>query len=122
MTWYLKKTGRYGTIPMTPAITDIASGIPTKVKKSQRSSVWPSQSIKTARFNEAYPVVSTGDLFVSRYKNQLVTYTPYTYLNKKTTASANIPLQYNTCKSLDLTYGKLSSGLIKEYADSMCSK
>ena len=117
--WYLKKTGRYGTIPMTPAITDIASGIPTKVKKSQRSSVWPSQSIKTARFNEAYPVVSTGDLFVSRYKNQLVTYTPYTYLNKKTTASANIPLQYNTCKSLDLTYGKLSSGLIKEYADSI---
>lgn len=117
--WYLKKTGRYGTIPMTPTITDIATGIPTKVKKSTRTSTWSSISAKTNAFNEAYPEVSTGDLFVSRYKNQLVTYTPYTYLNKKTTASANVPLQYNTCKSLDLTYGKLSSGLIKEYADSI---
>lgn len=117
--WYLKKTGRYGTIPMTPTITEIASGIPTKVKKSQRSSVWPSIAKKTEAFDAAYPEVSTGDLFVSRYKNQLVTYTPYTYLNQKITASANIPLQYNTCKSLDLKYGKLSSGLIREYADSI---
>lgn len=116
---YLKKTGRYGTIPMTPEITDIATGIPTQVMKSKRAGVWSSLKNKQKSFDEAYPEVSTGDLFVSRYKNQLVTYTPYSYLNKNTTASANIPLQYNTCKSLDLTYGKLSSGLIKEYADSI---
>lgn len=117
--WYLKKTGRYGTIPMTPEITDIAAGIPTQVLKSKRYSTWSSLQNKVTSFNEAYPEVSTGDLFVSRYKNQLVTYTPYTYLNKKVTAEANIPLQYNTCKSIDLTYGKLSSGLIKEYEDSI---
>lgn len=117
---YLKKTGRYGTIPMTPCLTEIASGIPNKVKKSQRASVWSSQQIKTAKFNQAYPQVSTGDLFVSRYRNQLVTYTPYSYLNSKTTASANVPLLYNTCQSMDLTWGKLSSALVKEYADSIC--
>ena len=117
---YLKKTGRYGTIPMTPCLTEIASGIPNKVKKSQRASVWSSHQIQTAKFNQAYPQVSTGDLFVSRYRNQLVTYTPYSYLNSKTTASANVPLLYNTCQSMDLTWGKLSSALVKEYADSIC--
>lgn len=117
---YLKKTGRYGTIPMTPCLTSMASGIQTKVKKTQRTSVWSSQQIKTAKFNQAYPEVSTGDLFVSRYRNQLVTYTPYSYLNSKTTASANVPLLYNTCQSMDLTWGKLSSALVKEYADSIC--
>lgn len=117
---YLKKTGRYGTIPMTPCLTSMASDIQTKVKKSQRNSVWRSLSVKTAQFDEAYPAVSTGDLFVSRYLNQLVTYTPYSYLNSKTTASANVPLLYNTCQSMDLTWGKLSSALVKEYADSIC--
>lgn len=118
--WYLKKTGRYGTIPMTPCLTDLSTGIETKVKKSQRNSVWSSQNVKISKFNQAYPEVSTGDLFVSRYRNQLVTYTPYTYLNEKTTASANVPLLYNTCTSMDLTWGKLSSALVKEYADSIC--
>ena len=117
---YLKKTGRYGTIPMTPCLTSMASGIQTKVKKTQYKNVWRSLSDKTAKFNEAYPEVSTGDLFVSRYRNQLVTYTPYSYLNSKTTASANVPLLYNTCQSMDLTWGKLSSALVKEYADSIC--
>lgn len=117
---YLKKTGRYGTIPMTPCLTSMASDIQTKVKKSQRNSVWRSLSAKTAQFDKAYPAVSTGDLFVSRYRNQLVTYTPYSYLNKKTTASANVPLLYNTCQSMDITWGKLSSALVKEYADSIC--
>ena len=117
---YLKKTGRYGTIPMTPCLTSMASGIQTKVKKTLHKSVWRSLSDKTAKFNEAYPEVSTGDLFVSRYRNQLVTYTPYSYLNSKTTASANVPLLYNTCQSMDLTWGKLSSALVKEYADSIC--
>ncbi len=116
---YLKKTGRYGTIPVTPCLTEMSAGIPNKVKKTQRTSVWSSQTVKTAKFNQAYPQVSTGDLFVSRYRNQLVTYTPYSYLNSKTTAKANVPLQYNSCKSLDLTWGKLSSAIIKEYADSI---
>ena len=115
---YFKKTGRYGAIPIVIDLyDDLAKAIPVQVKKSAYSSRWSSQTKKVADFNAQYPEVSTGDLYVNRYKNQLVTYTPYTYMNKKKQASAVIPLQYNTCESLELTWGKLSSGLIREYAD-----
>ena len=117
---YFKSTGRYGAIPITPELNDdLARQIPSQVKKTSRGSVWSSQSQKRGKFNAAYPEVSNGDLFVARHKNQLVTYTPYTYLNKKKTASAEVPLQYNTCERLDLQYGKLSSGLIREWSDSI---
>ena len=115
---YFKSTGRYKAIPIVPGLyDDVAKNIPNQVKKTQKSTAFPSQAQKTAKFNLAYEQVSTGDLFVSRFKNQLVTYTPYTYLNAKKTAKANIPLKYNTCSSLDLIYGKLGSGIIREYED-----
>lgn len=115
---YFKKTGRYGAIPMVTGLyDDLAKAIPVQVKKSQRASVWNTQTKKVNAFNQQYPEVSKGDLYVNRYRNQLVTYTPYTYLNNKTTASAEIPLLYNTCDSLKLQYDQLSSGLIREYAD-----
>ena len=115
---YFKKTGRYGAIPMVTGLyDDIAKAIPVQVKKSQRTSVWSTQTKKVNAFNEQYPEVSTGDLYVNRFRNQLVTYTPYSYLNVKTSASAVIPLQYNTCETMELQYDKLSSGIIREYAD-----
>ena len=117
---YFKKTGRYGTIPVAIGLyDDAAKAIPVQVKKSAYASRWTTQTRKVNEFNTQYPEVSTGDLYVNRYRNQLVTYTPYTYMNAKTTATATIPLQYNTCEALQLTYGKLSSGLIREYADSI---
>ena len=112
---YFKKTGRYGTIPVCIDLyDDLAKTIPVKIKKSQR---WSSLSDKIAEFNAQYPEISTGDLFVARSGNQLVAYTPYSYLNKKTTATATIPLQYNTCDELTLNFNKLSGGLIREYGD-----
>ncbi len=115
---YFKSTGRYGAIPMVTGLyDDVAKTIPVQVKKSNYSSRWGTQAKKQNDFNTQYPEVSKGDLYVNRYRNQLVTYTPYTYLNKKTTASAAIPLLFNTCDSLKLVYNKLSSGLIREYAD-----
>ena len=118
--WYLKSTGRYGAIPMVTGLyDDVAKSIPVQVKKSAYSSRWGTQSKKVNEFNELYPEVSKGDLYVNRYRNQLVTYIPYTYLNKKKSATAEIPLQYNTCDTLKLTYAKLSSGIVREYADSI---
>ena len=115
---YFKKTGRYAAIPVAIGLYDeLAKSIPVQVKKSNYTTRWSSQTKKVNDFNQQYPEVSTGDLYVSRYKNRLVTYTPYTYMNKKTTATAQIPLLYNTCESLSLTYGKLSSGYVREYAD-----
>ena len=116
--WYLKSSGRYGAIPMVPGLyDDIAKSIPVQVKKSGFSSRWGTQSKKVKEFNELYPEVSKGDLYVNRYRNQLVTYAPYTYLNKNKHATGAIPLQYNTCDSLKLDYYNLSSGVIREYAD-----
>ena len=115
---YFKRTGRYGTIPIVMGLyDDAAEAIPLQVKKSAYTSRWSTTAKKQADFNEQYPEVSTGNLFVERWNNQLVTYTPYSYLNSKTTASATIPLQYNTCEALQLVYNKLSAGLISEYED-----
>ena len=115
---YFKSTGRYGAIPMVIGFyDDAAKSIPVQVNKSQYASRWNTQTKKVTEFNEQYPEVSTGDLYVNRYRNQLVTYVPYTYLNKKTTAQAVIPLQYNSCQTLELRYAKMSSGIIREYED-----
>ena len=119
---YFKSTGRYGAIPMVTGLyDDAAKAIPVQVKKSAYKNRWGTEvdekSKKVTEFNSLYPEVSKGDLYVNRYRNQLVTYTPYTYLNGKKTAEGAIPLQYNTCDTLKLTYGKLSSGIIREYAD-----
>ena len=115
---YLKKTGRYATIPLVIGLyDDLAKSIPVQMKKSARNSRWSTQAKKVKEFNEQYPEVSSGDLFVARTANQIVAYTPYTYLNSKTTADAGIPLKYNTCDSLYLSFNKLSSGLFREYAD-----
>ena len=112
---YFKKTGRYGAIPIVISLyDDLAKSIQKKIYKASK---WSSLTAKVKDFNNLYPEVSTGDLYVNRYRNQLVTYTPYSYLNKNKKASATIPLQYNTCESLELTWGKLSSGHIREYAD-----
>lgn len=117
---YFKSTGRFGAVPMTLELNDdLAKAIPNQVKKSKRTTTWSSLTVKANKWKQAYPEISTGDLFVTRIKNQLVTYTPYTYVNSKTSAKANVPLQYNTCESLDLNWGKLSSGLIREYDDSI---
>ena len=115
---YFKSTGRYGAIPIVMGLyDDAAKAIPVQVKRSNYTSRWGTLAKKQADFDAQYPEVSKGDLYVNRYRNQLVTYTPYTYLNTKKSASAEIPLLYNTCDSLKLKYAKLSSGVIREYAD-----
>ena len=115
---YFKSTGRYGAVPMVTGLyDDAAKEIPVQVRKSAYASRWSTIQKKVNEFNELYPEVSKGDLYVNRYHNQLVTYTPYTYLNKLKCAAADIPLLYNTCDSLKLRYGKLSSGIVREYED-----
>jgi hypothetical protein len=115
---YFKSTGRYGAIPMVTGLYDeLAQAIPVQVKKSNYTTRWNTQAKKVNDFNAQYPEVSKGNLYVNRYLNQLITYTPYTYLNKNTRAKAAMSLQYNTCDSLLLDYDKLSSGVIREYSD-----
>ena len=118
--WYLKSTGRYGAIPMVTGFYDeAAKNIPVRVNKSNYNSRWGTQSKKVSEFNSLYPEVSKGDLYVNRYHNQLITYTPYTYLNKTKTATGELPLLYNSCDSLKLTWNKLTGAVVREYADSI---
>ena len=115
---FFKKTGRYGAIPVCVGMyDDLSNAIELQVKKSKRNSVWPTEQAKKNDFDRLYPEVSTGDLYVNRHRNQLITYTPYTYLNVKTSATGEIPLKYNTCDKLTLTLGKLCNAAVREYAD-----
>lgn len=117
---YLKKTGRYPTIPVVMGKYDsLANTIPnyaarTAINNKRR---WPDQAAKIAEFNRLYPEISKGDLFVARLKNQLTCYFPYSYMNKKKKASALIPLQYNTCDTLSVECGLFGSAIVSEYED-----
>jgi hypothetical protein len=115
---YLKRTGRYQTIPVVLGLYDsLAQTIPVQVKRTTYDSRWGTLSKKVNEFNSLYPEISTGNLFVARNKNELVTYFPYSYLGTRTTAQGIVPLQYNTCDTLTMTWGRLSSAIVREYAD-----
>ena len=121
---YFKKTGRYATIPIViDMFDDKAKNAGIKVIK--RSDYNANHSDKVSVFNAAYPdpVIDEGDLFVARHKNALVCYYPFSDRKKesngdyKTTSYAKVPLKYNTCTSMDLTFGVFSSAHAKEYSD-----
>lgn len=119
---YFKKTGRYQTIPIVISLYDsLAKSIPVRVTRTSynNKTKWKNQEAKIADFDKYYPEVSKGDLFVARHHNQLTCYYPFSYLNKKKTASADVPLQYNTCDSINLKFAKFSSALMHEYKDSI---
>ena len=115
---YFKKTGRYRAVPVVCGLYDsLAKSIPLQVYRSAYSSKFGNVNTKVKEFNRLYPEISSGDLFVSRYRNQLVTYFPYSYFNRKKTASASIPLEYNSCDTLELVYGAFGNGIVREYPD-----
>lgn len=119
---YFKKTGRYQTIPVVIDLFDnVAKKIPTQIKRSaiNNKTAWANQAAKVQLFNANYPEISSGDLFVARNKNALVCYYPYSFMNEKTTASASIPLKYNTCQKVDLKFAQYSSAIINEYSNQM---
>lgn len=110
--FYLRKTGRY---PAIPVIAEFAgtSGNDFKYKYNQSSiSSWENTATKTRELNRIFPKEYDGDLFAGRHENTWVTYNPW---NK--VSSANIPLKYNTCESLDLTFETFTTGVWKEYSD-----
>lgn len=112
-----KSTGRYPTIPMSHTLSnDLSYDFEIVVNKSEYKTYWATIDDKIADLNELFPEEYTGDMYAAHYDNVWVTYNPYK-ANK--TASANIPLQYNTCDSIDLEYSRYTTGVIKETADSL---
>ena len=115
-TW-LKKSGRYATIP-TVATMDDASGFNIRVAQKSYNlytSRWANTDAKVAELNTLYPEISSGDMYVGRMQNVLLAYNPYVNTDQNTTAI--IPLQYNTCTNLQLDYPAHTFSVVTEKAD-----
>lgn len=99
---FYKKTGRYPTIPTAYGLADsLAKSFEVVVYKSDYLTRWGNVERKVAEFDELFEELYTGDLYAGNFENGWVTYNPY---KAETTASASIPLRYNTCETLELEY------------------
>lgn len=111
---YFKKTGRYPTIPVVYQLADAdANSFIYKVNQSQYASKWSNKDVKVKEFDALFPQEYTGDLYVGRHENGWVTYNPGQSPN------ASIPLKYNTCDRVELSYSKYSLGVMKEYSNKL---
>ena len=112
-TW-LKKSGRYPTIP---SIYDYpADGLfqfcVAKRSPELYTDRWPTTEDKLTELNSIYPEVSTGDLYVGRFDSHLLAYNPYMNINQD--ASASIPLQNYDGAKLDLVFTPHTFSVINE--------
>ena len=118
-TWF-KKSGRYATIPQLYSEgayeTSLFSG-GTIVKKSQYKTRWPNEQKKIDEFNSLYAAEYTGDMSVSRVNNSWYTYNPW--INKDIVTTASIPLKYNTCDSIALSYPAHTFSVINESSNKL---
>jgi len=116
-TW-LKKTGRYPTIPIVFKSGAYETGsFNTVVNKSAYSQRWPNTQTKVNELNMLFPSEYSGDIYTGRMNNSWITYHPY--LDSSLVTKGTIPLKYNSCDSLTLSYSPYSTGLITEYGDKL---
>jgi hypothetical protein len=116
-TTFFKKTGRYPAIPMVYKLGDsLANTFQVKVNKSAYATRWPSVASKVADYNTLFSQEYTGDIYAGRSENSWITYNPY---KTGKMAYGSIPLKYNTCDHLDVSYSQFSLGVIKEYSDKL---
>jgi len=121
LTWF-KKNGRYFSVPevYTNAAYEM-SFFQTNVLQTQITNRWPTIAAKTNEFNTyGFPAEYTatkGPFFAARRENRWFTYNPY--VNSNITTSASIPLQYNTCTNLNLTYPPQTFAIITEDSQSL---
>lgn len=114
-TWF-KKSGRYPTIPeLYSSAAYETSGFATTVKKSAYSTRWPNNAAKVAEFKSMFPSEYTGNMSVSRVDNRWFAYNPW--INTDTIAKASIPLKYNTCDSVNLSYPAHTFSIMNETAN-----
>jgi len=114
---FYKKTGRYPTIPTVYSLDNVpANSFQVKVNRSAYATRWPAISSKTTELNSLFPEEYTGDLFAGRHENGWITYNPF---KTGQLAKALIPFKYNTCSQMGLTYSPYTTGIIKEFKDSL---
>lgn len=114
--WY-KKTGRYPAIPTVWQLTDAtAKSFKVQIPKTGYAARWPTIESKLAELNALFPQEYTGTIYAGRQDNTWVTYNPS---RSNQSASGTIPLKYNTCAAVSVNYAPYTSGVIKEFADTV---
>lgn len=110
---YLKKTGRYPTIPVVYELCDaVANSFSSKINQSSFDGGWSDIQLKVGKFNRIFPEEYTGELYAGRIENGWVTYNGMIGVRK-----ATIPFKYNTCDKMELAYSKYTVAVVKEYAN-----
>ncbi len=115
---FYKSTGRYPTVPVAVGLADeVAEQFEVVLYQSELNKRWKNVDAKVEEFNTYFPEEYTGDIYAGRYENNWVVYNPHN--TPKVTASGTIPFKYNTAESISMTLTEYTSGIIKEYADSL---
>lgn len=114
---FFKKSGRYPTVPTVYQLNDaVAQSFQVKVNKSGYATRWPTIASKTNEFNTLFPQEYSGDLYAGRHENAWVVYNPY---KTGQTATNSISFKYNTCDHVDLNFSQYTSGVMKEFSNSV---
>lgn len=114
-TW-LKRTGRYLTIPTFAAVPEglDLDVVVTQTGGQSYASRWPEEADKTAELNRLYPEEYTGTMYAGRRGNRWLAYNPY--VNTDMDTYADIPLQYNSCEAVSLSFTPHTFAVVSEHA------
>lgn len=120
-TVYLKKTGRYPSIP-TMHVGDVP-GFEKIVKQSEFFKTWPTVEDKQKYFNSLFPPQAeddpAGGLYVRHIDNNWLVYNTSQYEDKAKEQTSTISLLYNSCAKVKVTMPMCSFGLVTEKADGL---
>ncbi|WAJ71899.1 glycoside hydrolase family 98 domain-containing protein [Catenovulum adriaticum] len=114
---WLKKTGRFPTIPYLVDPPTNSEQYERVVKQSDYQNIWASETDKIAVFEALFPQISSGDMFIANVENNWLAYNPNINEDRSTNGSFN--LAYNSCSSVDLTFAPHTFAVIQEQTSSL---
>ncbi len=122
-TVYLKKTGRYTTVPTIFVDNGKEMGFQRVIKQSRYNAVWRDTESKVEDFNALFSPQTSDDpetsLYVRRIDNNWLVYNNSQYEKQRKVESSTLDLRYNSCDAVTLTMPMYSFGLVTEKADGL---
>lgn len=120
-TVYLKKTGRYTTVPTIFIDNGKDLGFQRVIKQSRFNTVWRDTESKVEDFNALFSPQTSDDpetsLYVRRIDNNWLVYNNSQYEAQRKVESSTLDLRYNSCDAVTVTMPMYSFGLLTEKAD-----
>lgn len=120
-TVYLKKTGRYTTVPTIFVDNGKELGFQRVIKQSRYNSVWRTTEAKVNDFNALFSPQTNDDpetsLYVRRIDNNWLVYNNSQYEEQRKMETSTLDLRYNSCDAVTLTMPMYSFGLVTEKKD-----